>query len=678
LPVFQVACSIFILYFSGIDNAFYKKLLMGNLLKYACAILLSLAGVMDSFCADAQIVQRNILQSSTRQALPGSLIPQDRFKPFPQTPAEWKQALPDSVTAAIISTGEAALAKDFRLIPATIALEYVRNGNRTDYEEISFANRRQLWNMVLAESIEGKGRFTDHIVDGIWAICEETFWGISAHIGYQKAGAGLPDVEDPVVDLFAAETAALMALTDYFLGPELDKTSKLVRRRISYEITRRVLDPMTTAKYGWMGGRNPNAKLNNWAPWIASNYMLANLLIEKDETKRAAALNIAVQIVDRYVNGLGPDAGCDEGPGYWSAAGGCVFDALNLLYDATGGKVNVYNVPFIQKMGAYIQQTHIAGKYFINVADAHPEITPDGLMIYRFGKNTGYEPMTNFGSLMYNSYGQTDGVGVFHSMRRIYNLMTIKDCAAYASHENASPDVWYSDVELMAARSENGMFLATHAGHNGESHNHNDVGDFIVYADGFPVIVDVGAGTYTSRTFSKNRYKLWFNTSSYHNLPAINGQQQMGGAKFTASNVDYRKTAHSAQLTMDIAAAYPAEAGIKSWRREVEMNKRKGVIRINDTYAMKAAPAGIVQSFMSVCDIDISTPGKIIFSLPNQEKVYLDYDKKLWEASVETVALTAPEDIHMKQSWKGRDIRRVLLTGKSHKASGSVTYNIHK
>jgi len=44
--------------------------------------------------------------------------------------------------------------------------------------------------------------------------------------------------------------------------------------------------------------------------------------------------------MNQYVNGLGADGGCDEGPGYWTAAGACVFDGLNLLYDATDGKFN--------------------------------------------------------------------------------------------------------------------------------------------------------------------------------------------------------------------------------------------------------------------------------------------------------------------------------------------------
>jgi hypothetical protein len=58
--------------------------------------------------------------------------------------------------------------------------------------------------------------------------------------------------------------------------------------------------------------------------------------------------------------------------------------------------------------------------------------------------------------------------------------------------------------------------------------------------------------------------------------------------------------------------------------------------------------------------------------------VYLDYNKELWHVSKETAALTAPENQGLKQSWKDRNIRRVLLTGKSLNASGSVTYRIYK
>jgi len=652
---------------------------MRNYFTRFCICFIFSAIIFGPLHVKAQITHRNLLPEFIQQPLIQSLIPQEEFKPFPQTPEGWKKLLPDSVIARIISNGDAALKKDFEGIPATVMLEFIRNNNRTDYEKLSFQKRNQLWSMVLAESMEGKGRFTDQIVNGIWSICEESFWGISAHVGIQKAGAGLPDVEDPIVDLFSAETGALLGWTDYFTGPKLDAVSKLIRPRIRYEIDRRILAPMLTAKYGWMGRGNPNAKLNNWAPWIASNYITADLLIEKDEAKRTHALNIAIGIINQYVNGLGADGGCDEGPGYWNAAGASVYDALNLLYDATGGKYNIYKDPFIEKMGAYIYKTHIAGKYFINVADAHPTIEPNGLLIYRFGKDVGDKDMMNMGSWAFHTF-ENNGLNLEGSQRArgLYNLLAIKDCAAYPYKENPATDVWYSDVQLMAARSGNGIFVASHAGNNGESHNHNDVGDFMIYANGQPVIIDVGSGTYTARTFSKDRYKLWFNTSAYHNLPTVNGVEQKEGTQYAATDVNCQQTKNTSQLSMNIKNAYPADAGIKSWKRLVKMDKNKGLVEVNDNYEMNSSLTSLTQTFMSVWNIDITAQGKIVFNLPDETKIYLDYDASFWNINKEKMELTTPEDEGLKHSWNGRDIWRILLTAKGNNPKHLITYKIHK
>lgn len=633
--------------------------------------------LLGNLAANAQLTHRDLLKKASAQ-LALQLIPQNKFKPFPQSPEGWKAILPDTVITKLIKRGEAALKTEFKGIPATVMLEFVRNGNRTDYEKLSFVKRNQLWDLVLAESVEGKGRFTDKIVDGIWSISEESFWGISAHVGAQKAGPGLPDVQDPIVDLFDAETSAVMAWTDYFIGPQLDKVSKLVRPRIRYEIERRTLTPMLTAKYGWMGGGNPEAKLNNWAPWIASNYLVSALLIEHDEAKRLDAVQRVIKITDQYIDGLGVDGGCDEGPSYWTAAGGCVYDVLNMLYDATNGKTNIYKEPFIQKMGSYIYKTHIAGDYFINVADAHPTLKPDGLMIYRFGKDMDYQPMVNFGSWAYHTFASEDvGYEQFHRTRGLYNMTVLKACAAYPAKETDVADMYYSDVQLMASRSNNGLFVSAHGGTNGESHNHNDVGDFTVYADGYPVIIDAGSGTYTARTFSKDRYKLWFNTSPFHNLPTINGKEQGAGLQYSATNVKYTQTGNISELSMNIARAYPAEASIKSWQRIVKMDKNKG-IEIDDSFETGGAVNSLTQSLMTVCDADINTPGKIVFTLPNHTTIYLDYDAAVWAVSKDKMVLESPEDQGLKHTWDGKNIWRVLLTFKGHDGSKAVRYLVHK
>lgn len=622
----------------------------------------------------AQLTHRDLLQTASGPQLASMLISRDRFKPFPQTPDGWKKLLPDSLIQQIITNGESALKKEFKNIPATVMLEYIRNGNRTDFESISFGKRFDLFNLVLAEAVEGKGRFTDHIVDGIWSICEESFWGVSAHLGAQKAGAGLPDVEDPIVDLFAAETAAVLSWTDYFVGPELEKVSKLVRPRIRYEIDRRIFQPMATKQFGWAGAGNPEARLNNWAPWIISNYLTAVLLVDDKEDERLANVQRGIRIIDQYIDGLGADGGCEEGPSYWGAAAACVYDALNLLYDATGGKLDIYQQPFIQKMASYICKTHISGKYFINVADAHPEFVPDGPMLFRFGKSMGDTVMAQFGSWCWRYLaGRQIFQDIFHRTRVLYNLTSLSACAGYPAREPALSNVWLSDVQLMAVRSANGFFLASHGGDNGESHNHNDVGDFIVYADGYPLIIDVGSGTYTARTFSKDRYKLWFNTSPYHNLPTINDVEQEAGHQFTARDVRYME----GKLTMDIAGAYPAAAGVTLWQRTVGIRKGNSVV-VEDHYKGAMAFNRVVQSFMTIGEPDIAIAGKILFTLPGGEKVFLEYDPAVWGVGKEKMILTTPEEQGLKTTWEERDIWRILLTGRGNEKEVMTRYVVHK
>ena len=124
--------------------------------------------------ASTQITHRDLLQKNCPPAiLQRMVVSHAVFHPFPQTPAEWKKILPDSIIEYLIHNGENALKENFPNIPATVTLDFTRNGNRTRYETISFGKRNRLWNLVLAESVEGKKRFTDAIIDGIWSISEE-------------------------------------------------------------------------------------------------------------------------------------------------------------------------------------------------------------------------------------------------------------------------------------------------------------------------------------------------------------------------------------------------------------------------------------------------------------------------------------------------------------------------
>src|ERR1035437_303151 len=189
------------------------------------------------------VPKRHLLSGKcTAESLEKSLLERARWNPFPAAGERdaWNALAADGRESAL-NTGEAYLGKPYDPLPATLFLGYARNRNRSPWEGVQFGRRNHLRHTVLAECVEGKGRFLDDIADGIWAICEETFCGVPAHMGAQKRGVGLPDVQEPIIELFSAETGALLAWTHYLLGKQIDKVHPLIRERLEAEIERRLL-----------------------------------------------------------------------------------------------------------------------------------------------------------------------------------------------------------------------------------------------------------------------------------------------------------------------------------------------------------------------------------------------------------------------------------------------------
>lgn len=635
---------------------------------------LALLGLfMGTLPVKAQLVQRNLFKLLTEARIRQSLAAPGSWHPFPRSTGEWRRLLPDSNIRQYIAYGEQTLSEEFPNLSAVSFLQFSRTKNRSQFEALYSARRYQLFSLVMAETMEGKGRFNDKIADAVWAICEESFWGLPAHV----AGGGLADVDRPYVDLFAAETAALLAWTSYFVGDNLNQVSPQLKPRIVSEVNRRMFTPMLTASWWWVGNGDPRQRLNNWSPWIMSNYITAALLLETDETKRAAAIKRGLNTIDQYLNGLGPDGAINEGPIYWFPSVGCVFDVLSLLHSASSGTIDLYHEPFFRQAASFIYRMHIADRYFVNIGDATVQMDADGLALYRFGRAVQDSSLMAFGSQVARSVFSRSHQPIDRLFsRRFFNLVALDSCLHFKRPYVGSKEVWMDGIQMMCARSDNGFFVAAHGGHNAESHNHNDVGDFVVYVDGQPLLLDAGRGTYSGRTFSDERYTLWFNTSGYHNLPEINGVQQKEGEQFAARAVQYTNNDQVSSLSMDLAGAYPAAAGVEMWKRTVALHK-KGWAEIKDDYLLKT-PAPVSQHLMTVCNADISHPGTILFTMPDGAKVRLLYDAKAWNIEKQAVVLKEPEDEDIRKAWEGQTIMRITLHAKKPVRKGSVSYRIQK
>lgn len=617
-----------------------------------------------------------------------SLVTRAGWHPYPTATdrAMWN-GLPPSMREMLINAGEVALREPWKPLLATRFLDYDRAGNRSAYEADCFSRRNKLITLAFAECADGQGRFIDEIANGVWLICEESYWGAPAHVAMQRRGVGLPDVTEPTVDLFVAETAAALAHVYYLLGKALDTVSPLLRPRIVTEIQRRILTPnLEREDFHWMGFSGTEHP-NNWNPWINSNWLACVLFIEDDPDRRLAAVAKIMRSLDRFIMPYPADGGCDEGPAYWMRAAASLYECLEQLRQATVGQVDVFDETLIQEMGRFIYRVHIDGNYYINFADASAILAPESTLIYCYGQAIHDCDMMAFGAWTAQAApdGGAGGWGrpiesPMRWLRTIFKAAEIAHAEAYAPQPR---DVWLPTIEVMVARDEaqsgHGFYVAAKGGHNDESHNHNDIGEFVVFLDGNPLLIDAGVETYSRKTFSPQRYDIWTMQSDYHNLPTIGGVQQQPGEQFAARNVTYTATAAMAQLTLDIASAYPQEAGLHYWLRTIRLDRGQSVM-VEDKYDLDHIPETLTLSLLTASKVSLDTPGVIQLipaTLPGDRVSgggVIRYDPGRLSPSAEPITIT---DSRMQPVW-GTQIYRILLVATAPRKQDTWTLAISR
>src|SRR2546430_13772160 len=203
----------------------------------------------------------------------------------------------------------------------------------------------------------------------------------------------------------------------------------------------------------------------------------------------------------------------------------------------------------------------------------------------QYGKRIGDPLMQKFGALLAQRRGPYRP-GSSSPGRILPALLVAREMPRAIVAEPLLGSVWLADLQLMAARStpDSGMgwYVAAWGGHNAQSHNHNDVGNFIVYGDGKPVLIDLGVETYSAKTFSSQRYDIWTMQSAYHNLPTINGIMQAAGRQFQAESVSFNETADRVTFSADLASAYPAAAAAQRWQRRVTLGRKAPAVELEE------------------------------------------------------------------------------------------------
>ena len=462
----------------------------------------------------------------------------------------------------ILAEGEAALNYEPTLLRASLYMNYFRTGNRSDFENVYHERRAMLSRLILAALYGDADRYVGKMVDIIWAICEETSWVIPPHSvakGYILGGKPLPDqFGDDIleVDLFSASTSAVLSMAYFFFSDKLAAaTDGVITERMEYEIRRRIIKPFLQNEMRW-----EYSFINNWLPWIISNVLTCAAVFVKDlRPTMQTIVSRATFYLDRFAGTYGEDCGCNEGASYWNAAGASLFDACEVIYDITDGAVNGLCTEFMKKAAHFIADMCISPreKLFVNFADCGPYVKSiSGDMLSRMGARLGDGVLTTLGE----EFSRDVEVELnarqvaFFAYRYVKNLF-------YTERGESAPmpfgSVVYGDLQVALLR-DGDLTCVLKGGHNRESHNHNDVGNFLLYRKSDPIIIDAGNLEYTRDTFNENRYKIWTNQSSYHNLPDIDGVMQQAGREFAADR--FECLGDSASVSYGGAYPIPVEA----------------------------------------------------------------------------------------------------------------------
>jgi hypothetical protein len=600
--------------------------------------------------------------------------------------------LPDELSAALSAPARSSATAPLPFPLLSQYARYWRDGTRTDYED----DVRQLGIMtgeaVLAGIATGETRWIDRAADGLMLLCELSTWCWVAHEqAHDRRGWMVPDRDSPVVDLGAAQTVQVLAWADLALGDALDVRVPGLRARIRREARIRVFEPYLARRdWHWLHGA-----AHNWTGWIHQHLIAAALMLlddDGDREDRDAILALSIAQLDRYLSSFPADGGIDEGFSYYWNGACRLLEAIDLLITASDGllpREAVARIGVVEALLRFPQRMELGEGWFVNVADgpARPPADQPWDVLHRWARALGAGDVAAQ-ALAHRGSGAESLVHPQLGLGRV--LVACGDSAwREADGQGAQPvlpsETWLPGVQLLVARERGGerggLALAAKGGHNDEAHNHLDVGSYLVALDGSPVLIDLGQPTYTARTFTERRYEIWTMTSSWHNLPEIRGHQQGVGERFRAVEVKPELGDPSAgetlglrsgtALELELNEAYPAAAGLRSWRRVVALDRAAREVRIRDAWELESHSSSVSEPPVVLHHVIagsplVHVPGLLRVRTLSGAEVELRWNAELGAGSLE---LREIDDPLLAASW-GAAVHRLSLEGAGR---GSVT-----
>jgi hypothetical protein len=486
----------------------------------------------------------------------------------------------------LIEKAEDYLKKGWPAFPATLFLDCKRTGNRERGEAVHFGRRQHLAFVTLAYVVTREPRWLDAALDALWSLAEESTWCVPAHSAHHPSPdrkMGLPRHDLPVVDLFAAETGAIVADALDLLREDLNEIDTAIVPRLIHELQVRIVDPVTEREdWWWLSGKN------NWTPWVISNTSRVVLAHSRDRQGMESVIRRYLASSDKFLSNYGPDGGCDEGMRYWGVAFGTLFLFLEALHHSSKGKISLFDHPQFKALGTFPVHAHLGTRWFLPFADNLGTGGVRRALGWRVGERLKLPALQEIAWLECRDFDLQKpapplqpGATGSSLQDLLWQLFWMPPDAPRPQAPAAAAKSWLPDLQVLVVRSP-GLVMAVKGGHNEENHNHNDVGSLHVLKNGKPVVIDPGVETYSMRTFSHERYEIWSIRGSGHNAPVINGFEQLFGRQYEAREVAVKTEGEIEIFQAELSKCYSADAGLSRVLRTVKFDRTGQKILVSD------------------------------------------------------------------------------------------------
>lgn len=446
---------------------------------------------------------------------------------------------------------------------------FYQTGSRVEYEAVYFQTRRRLCAFTALSLWETDAAWIRELEGTLQALLEEPTWALPAHVP--------PDADErarrETLDLFACETAQAVA---EILGLLQERLNPALVHALDVALLERAARPYEAQKRCWGA--------SNWSAVCAGSLLM--MYMERFPDRLPGVQDALIDALEAFLSSYPPDGCCLEGPLYWEYGFGYYVAAADRLRAFSEGRIDLLAGEKTRAIARFGRDMFLDDRHVLPLADApHTLCVHVGLM-HRLAREYG---LGGFSSRECCLFGRDVRYRFAPFLRDFYWYAPELD-----AQDTKKPPLSVYPQAGWVLRRQDGWTAVCKGGHNDEPHNHNDLGELVLFDRGTFVLDDPGWPEYTGLYFGENRYRRFVCASSAgHSVPIVNGRFQAAGAAYRARLL----RADGQAVELDLSAAYDVPG--LSLRRSVRFlehglrltDRFSGASSLTERFVTRLSPA---------------------------------------------------------------------------------------